>query len=79
MRDYAAEGVDMSQTKRSHHGNTPAAWTAVIIVFVAFIVGGAGVWLGSSAMFWLGVILTAVGGLVGKLMQMAGYGQHRRS
>jgi len=68
----------MTQAKRSHHGNTPAAWTAVTIVFVAFVIGGAGVWLNNPPAFWFGVILALVGGIVGKVMQMAGLGQYRR-
>lgn len=64
--------------KRSHHGNTPAAWTTVTIAFLAFVVGGAGVLFGSPVVFWSGVGLLLVAGVVGKLMQMAGLGQFRR-
>ena len=69
----------MSQTRRSHHGNTPAAWTTVTIAFLAFVVGGIGVVVGSGGLFWAGVALLVVSGVVGKLMQMAGYGQFTRS
>ena len=65
----------MSQTKRSHHGNTPAAWTAVTIIFLAFVVGGVGVLVGNAVIFWVGVVLALVGAIVGKVMQMAGLGQ----
>jgi hypothetical protein len=61
--------------KRSHHGNTPAAWTAVTIIFLAFVVGGAGVLVGNAILFWAGVVIALVGAIVGKVMQMAGYGQ----
>ncbi|MEY4322876.1 MAG: hypothetical protein RL410_657 [Actinomycetota bacterium] len=61
--------------KRSHHGNTPAAWTAVSIVFLAFVVGGAGILFGSALTFWAGVVIAIIGAIVGKVMQMAGYGQ----
>ena len=69
----------MSQTKRSHHGNTPAAWTTVTLVFVAFCVSGVAVWVGNAVMFWVGVAIAVVGAVVGKIMQMAGLGQIRRS
>ncbi|MEN9710255.1 MAG: hypothetical protein RL441_247 [Actinomycetota bacterium] len=69
----------MSQTKRSHHGNTPAAWTTVTLVFIAFCVSGTAVWVGNAVMFWVGVVISVVGAVVGKLMQMAGLGQTRRS
>ena len=65
--------------KRSHHGNTPAAWTTVTIAFLAFVVGGAGILFGSAVTFWSGVGLFVISGLVGKVMQMAGYGQLPRS
>lgn len=61
--------------KRSHHGNTPAAWTTVTIVFLAFVVGGVAVVIGSPILFWSGVALAVVGAIVGKIMQMAGLGQ----
>lgn len=69
----------MSQHKRSHHGNTPAAWTTVTIAFVAFLVGGAGILMANWVVFWAGVALFVISGIVGKVMQMAGYGQFPRS
>ena len=69
----------MSSQKRSHHGNTPAAWTAVTIAFVAFLVGAAGVLVANWVLFWVGVGVFALSGVVGKVMQMAGYGQYPRS
>ena len=65
----------MSQTKRSHHGNTPAAWTTVILVILAFAVSGTAIWVGNAAMFWAGVVIAVIAVVVGKLMQMAGLGQ----
>lgn len=57
-----------------HHGNTPAAWTAVTIVLVGFCVGGLGLVVGSWAMFWIGVALAPVGAIVGKVMSSMGMG-----
>lgn len=65
--------------KRSHHGNTPAAWTTVTIAFLAFVIGGAGILLESAQIFWAGVVTFVISGFVGKIMQMAGYGQRPRS
>ena len=56
------------------HGSTPAAWTAVTIIMIAFVIGGAGVWFDARWMFWLGVALCIVGAIVGKVMQMMGMG-----
>ena len=38
----------------AHHGNTPAAWTAVCVALAAFIVAGIGLMVGSWLMFWIG-------------------------
>ena len=63
-------------SKRSHHGNTPAAWTAVVIAILAFIVGGLGTILGNLWIVGLGFLLLIGAAVVGKLMQMAGLGQY---
>ncbi len=58
----------------SHHGSTPAAWTAVILCLVAFCIGGAGLMLDNWVVFWVGVGLLVVSGVVGKVMQAMGLG-----
>jgi hypothetical protein len=58
----------------AHHGNTPAAWTGVGIVLVGFVVAGLGLVLMSWPLFWVGVALGPVGGIVGLMMARMGYG-----
>ena len=58
----------------AHHGNTPAAWTGVGIVLVGFVVAGVGLVLMSWPLFWVGVALGPVGGIVGLMMARMGYG-----
>jgi hydrogenase/urease accessory protein HupE len=43
----------------AHHGNTPAAWTAVTVAMVGFVVGGIGLMLDpvSLPVFWVGIAL----------------------
>jgi hypothetical protein len=43
----------------AHHGNTPAAWTAVTVALLGFVVGGIGLMLDpvSLALFWVGIAL----------------------
>lgn len=60
------------------HGNTPAAWTAVVIVMIAFTVGTLGIVLGNWVVFWVGAALVVVGGVAGKVMQSMGLGQRPR-
>ncbi len=56
------------------HGSTPAAWTAVTVCLVGFVVGAIGLVVESWPTFWVGVGLIAVSGIVGKVMQTMGMG-----
>jgi len=58
----------------AHHGNTPAAWAAVLIILVGFTVGGIGLVIASMPVFWVGVALCPVGAIIGKVMQKMGLG-----
>ncbi len=58
----------------SHHGSTPAAWTAVLLCLVAFCVGAVGLIIGSWLVFWVGIGLLAASVVVGKVMQIMGLG-----
>lgn len=59
-----------------NHGNTPAAWTAVTIGLLAFVVGGIGLIVGSMTVFWIGVALAPIAIAVGAVMGRMGYGAH---
>lgn len=60
----------------SGHGNTPAAWTAVVVGLLGFLVGGVGLMLDPVSMmvFWVGVVLTVVAGVL--FLVMARMGLH---
>jgi hypothetical protein len=60
-----------------NHGNTPAAWTAVSIALLGFLVGGIGLMAGSMATFWVGVAMAPISVLVGSVMARMGYGAVR--
>jgi uncharacterized membrane protein len=57
------------------HGNTPAAWTTVTIVMVAFFLGTLAIVLGTWPLFWVSAGLLVVAVIVGKMMAMAGLGK----
>jgi 1,4-dihydroxy-2-naphthoate octaprenyltransferase len=58
------------------HGNTPAAWTAVAIIVVAFLIGAYAVLTGNWVLFWIGGVGgTVAGAVVGKVMSMMGMGK----
>lgn len=66
----------MSDTASRHdHGNTPAAWTAVVIILIGFVAGALGVVAGSSTVVLAGAGVIVFGAVVGKVMQMMGLGK----
>ena len=57
-----------------NHGNTPAAWTAVAVALVGFVVGGVGLMLSpiNMMLFWVGVVIVVAAGAVFVAMDKAG-------
>jgi predicted lipid-binding transport protein (Tim44 family) len=64
---------DKESPMADNHGNTPAAWTAVMIGLAGFVVGGIGLMVESMVTFWVGVALAPVAILVGYVMARMGY------
>lgn len=56
------------------HGNTPAAWTAVGIMFLGFLLSGIALPLELPWLFFVGLGVVALGAVVGKVMSMMGLG-----
>ena len=56
------------------HGNSPAAWTAVIIMIIAFAIGTFAFWFAVTWLVWAAAALLLVGALVGLVMKFAGFG-----
>jgi hypothetical protein len=74
------DAMSQPETAAPHHadhGSTPAAWTAVVIITIAFIVGTLAIILGNWPMFWVGVALVAVGAIAGKVLGMMGMGKKK--
>ena len=72
--------MSQQQTAPVHHddhGSTPAAWTTVVIITIAFVLGTLAIILGNWPLFWGSVALVAVGAVVGKVMGMMGMGKKR--
>ena len=59
-----------------HHGNTPAAWTAVSVAMLGFVVGGIGLMMDPVNMpvFWVGVALAPIALIVFVVMTKMGLG-----
>jgi hypothetical protein len=56
------------------HGNTPAAWTAVSIMFVGFLLAGLALPCSLPWLFFVGLGVVVIGAVVGKVMSMMGMG-----
>lgn len=59
-----------------NHGNTPAAWTAVMVALAGFVVGGIALMLSpvSMLMFWVGMALLPIAAIVFVVMTKMGLG-----
>jgi uncharacterized protein DUF6704 len=57
-----------------NHGNTPAAWAAVAVAMLGFVVGGIGLMFNPVSMpvFWVGVALGVVSLVVFLVMAKMG-------
>jgi hypothetical protein len=60
---------------KAEHGHTPAAWTAVTIVLIGFVVGGVALIVAQPWLAFVGIGIVVLGGIVGKIMQMMGLGK----
>ncbi len=58
-----------------HHGNSPAAWTAVVIIIVGFCVGSAFTVMAQPLGVVAGGGIVALGLVVGMIMRAMGLGQ----
>ncbi|MGO4103245.1 DUF6704 family protein [Leifsonia sp. YAF41] len=56
------------------HGHSPAAWTAVIIMLLAFTIGTVAFFLEMAWLVWASAGLLVVGLIVGYVMSKVGYG-----
>jgi hypothetical protein len=56
------------------HGNTPAAWTAVTIMFVGFLISGLALPFELPWLFFFGIGVVVIGAITGKVMSMMGMG-----
>ena len=62
----------------AHHGQTPAAWTGVIIALVGFLVGGIGLVIDVLPVFYVGCVLLVLSAVVGGVMSKMGLGADTR-
>ncbi|MET0822640.1 MAG: HGxxPAAW family protein [Aeromicrobium sp.] len=60
------------------HGSSPAAWTGVIMCLVGITIGGVALIPDPNwPLFWIGVAIALLAGIVGRVMAAAGMGVDR--
>lgn len=64
----------MSSTSDPGHGNSPAAWTAVVIMLVGFSIGTFAFFIALVWLVWASAALVVAGALVGLVMSKLGFG-----
>lgn len=64
----------MSSSHGEDHGNTPAAWTAVVLCIIGFLLGGAGLVASMPVLAIVGGAIAVVSPIVGKAMSAMGLG-----
>ncbi|WP_010202598.1 DUF6704 family protein [Salinibacterium sp. PAMC 21357] len=64
----------MSTDNDPGHGNSPAAWTAVVIMLVAFAIGTLAFWFVIPWLVFASAGLVVVGLIVGQVLRKLGYG-----
>lgn len=61
-------------TELDHHGHSPAAWTAVILMLLAFTAGTLFFWFDMPVGVWISAAFVLVGWAVGGILAKLGYG-----
>ena len=56
------------------HGHSPAAWTAVVIMLIGFIIGTFAFWFEQPWIVVAAGVVVVIGPIVGAIMAKAGYG-----
>lgn len=63
-----------SQHEEPGHGDSPAAWTAVVVMLLGIAAGAVFFFMHNHVMVWVCVGVVAFGIILGWIMARAGYG-----
>jgi hypothetical protein len=58
-----------------NHGHTLAAWVTVIVVMSGSVTAALAVLFAIPWLFWVGMAIIVIGGVVGYVLKMLGFGQ----
>ncbi|GAA4389481.1 MULTISPECIES: HGxxPAAW family protein [Brevibacterium] len=77
--DLDRSSIDYTAVQDPGHGNTVAGWTGVFIIFAGAIIATFGSVAGNWTVFWAGIIVCAIGPIVGLVLRAAGKGGKQKS
>ncbi|QIM16417.1 hypothetical protein G7067_08275 [Leucobacter insecticola] len=63
-----------SQHEEPGHGDSPAAWTAVVVMLIGIAAGAVFFFLNMPTLVWVCVGVVALGIILGFVLSKAGYG-----
>ncbi|MCB5282218.1 HGxxPAAW family protein [Arthrobacter sp. AL08] len=69
---YSYDDVDHSEP--TGHGNSPAAWTTVLVMLVGALIMSIAFVIANTPIFIAGGVVMAIGLVIGFAMRKAGYG-----
>jgi hypothetical protein len=64
-----AQNVD-----HASHGNSVAAWTAVVVIALGFLIGTVAVVANTPVLYAVGVVVVILGAIAGKVLSAMGFG-----
>ena len=64
----------MSDHAHDSHGSSPAAWTTVILLMIAFLAGTIGLVIDWVWLFWVSCGVAVAALIIGKVMSLMGLG-----
>lgn len=63
-----------TQHEEPGHGDSPAAWTAVVVMLIGVALGTVFFFLHNPTMVWVSAGVVALGAILGWILSKAGYG-----
>lgn len=65
---------DVDHSEPTGHGNSPAAWTTVLVMLVGALIMSIAFVIANTTIFIAGGVVMAIGLIIGLAMRKAGYG-----
>jgi hypothetical protein len=64
----------VSDENEPGHGNSPAAWVAVVVMLIGFTAGTLAFWFDQALLVWISAGVVVLGVVLGLVLSKLGYG-----